>query len=113
MNISAESYAHAVVLNLQGELTEDSITAFMRVVDHQLEEEGVLDVAMNMENVPFVDSAALECILDLQDRLSERFGQVKLIKPDENVRKILEITRLTSTFEIHDNIAEAVKAVRA
>ncbi len=113
MNISTESYTHTVVLNIEGELTEDSIAAFTQAVDHRLQDADVLDVALNIENVPFVDSAALECILDLQDRLSERFGQVKLIKPDENVQKILEITRLTSTFETHDSITEAVKAVQA
>jgi len=36
MNITAESYGHAVILNLKGDLTEDSLRAFMQVIDHHL-----------------------------------------------------------------------------
>jgi len=111
MNINAESYGHAVILNLKGDLTEDSLRALMQVVDHHLGDSQVVDVILNMEQVPFVDSAALEYLLDLQDRLAEKFGQVKLVGCDANVRKILEITRLSASFEVLRDVAEAVKAI--
>jgi anti-anti-sigma factor len=111
MNITAESYGHAVILNLKGDLTEDSLKAFMQVIDHHLGNNQVVDVILNMEQVPFVDSAGLEYLLGLQDRLGEKFGQVKLVSCDTNVRKILEITRLANSFEILKDVAEAVKAI--
>ena len=112
MSVTAESYGHAVILNIKGELTEDSLSAFMQAVDHQLDNgKDIIDLVLNMENVPFIDSAAMEFLLELQDRLMERLGQVKLANCDENVRKILEITRLESTFEICEDITEAVKAI--
>ncbi len=112
MTTTAESYGHAVILNIKGELTEDSLDAFTQVVNHQLESgKDVIDLVLNMENVPFVDSASLEYLLDLQDRLAERLGQVKLVNCDEYVRKILEITRLETVFEICKDVTEAVKAI--
>ena len=72
----------------------------------------MVDVVLNMEQVSFIDSAGLECLLDLQDRLAQKFGQVKLVACDENVRKILEITRLTTGFEVLKDVAEAVKAIQ-
>ena len=111
MNITAESYAHAVMLNIDGELTEDSLASFKEAVDHQLESEEVIDIVLNMENVLFVDSMFLEYLLELQDRLAAKLGQVKLVKIDDNIRKILEITRLDSTFEVCMDTNEAVKAV--
>ncbi|MFB3891515.1 MAG: STAS domain-containing protein [Phycisphaerae bacterium] len=113
MNVTAETYGHTVMLHLKGELTEDSIQAFRQVTDHHLSGKEVVDLALNMENVPFIDSAGLEFLLDLQDRLAERLGQIKLIKPDDNVRKILEITRLAATFETFRDVTEAVKAIHA
>jgi len=113
MNITAESYGHAVMLILKGELSEDSLAAFNQAVDHQLRDNEVIDIVLNMEEVPFIDSAALECFLDLQDKLAERFGQVKLVKVDENIDKILEITHLHSEFDVYKDVAEAVKAVQA
>ena len=113
MNLTAESYGHAVMLNIKGELTEDSLGAFRREVDHQLGGKDVVDLVLNLEKVPFIDSACLDYLLDLQERMAEKLGQVKLAKPDDNVRKILEITRLQGTFEIYRDATEAVKAIQA
>jgi len=112
MRITTESYGHAVVLIMEGELTVDSLGAFRQAVEHQLEGKEVVDLVLNMEHVPFVDSAGLEYLLDLQDQLAERLGQVKLLHPDENVRKVLEITRLEPQFEVLTDAAEAVKVMR-
>jgi anti-anti-sigma factor len=111
MNISAESYGQAVILNLQGEFTEDSLGAIKQAVEHHLAAEGVIDLVLNLEKVFFIDSAALEYLLDLQDALIQRMGQVRLLKCDPNVRKILEITRLEATFQICSEVAEAVKSI--
>ena len=111
MNITAESYGHAVILNLQGDFTEDSLPPVKQAVDHQRAAEGVVDLIFNMEKVPFIDSASLEYLLDLQESLNEKFGQVKLLKCDANVRKILEITRIDATFDIFDEVAHAIKTI--
>ena len=112
MNVSAESYGHAVILILKGELTEDDLGALRRAVDHQLEDEQVIDLVLNLADVPFIDSAALEYLLDLQDRLAERFGQVKLVHVGQSVQTILEITRLRPSFEVFEDTVEAVKAIQ-
>lgn len=112
MNIQVESYGHAVILVLEGELTEDSLEGFKKAVDRQIESIDVIDVVVNMEKVPFVDSAVLEYLLDLQELLTERLGRVKFVKADEHIRKILEVTRLKSTFEVFDDILDAVKVMQ-
>lgn len=111
MNVTVETYGQSIVLNCKGELTVDSLDAFRRAVDHQVTEDQVRDLVLNFEQVPFVDSAGLEYLLELQELLAERMGQVKLAKLDENVAKIMEITRLDSAFDRFDDINQAVKAM--
>lgn len=113
MNITAESYGHTVLLHLKGELTEDTVVAFRQAVDHNLQPKEVIDLVLDLEQVTFVDSASLEFLLDLQDRLAERMGQVKFVKPNDEVRTILSITRLEPSFETYRDINEAVKALQA
>ena len=113
MNVNAESYGHAVILNLKGDLVEDTMATFHQAVDHQLVGKDVVDLVLNLREVPFLDSSALEYLLDLQDRLAERMGQVRLVKCAPEVRTILEITRLDTTFEIFEDIPEALKATEA
>ncbi|HET6428453.1 MAG TPA: STAS domain-containing protein [Phycisphaerae bacterium] len=111
MNVTVETYGQSIVLNCKGELTADSLDAFRNAVEHQLTEDQVRDLVLNFEQVPFVDSAGLEYLMELQEKLSERLGQVKLARLDENVSKIMEITRLDSAFDRFDDINQAVKAM--
>ena len=110
MQINAESYGHAVIFNLEGEMNDESLGAFQQAVEHQLADSEVVDLILNLEAVSFLDSVALEYLLDLQEQLAERFGHIRLARCDENVRKILEVTRLDSSFDIFDDIPEAIKA---
>ena len=113
MKISAECYGQAVIMNLANEFTDDTVGQVQQAVDHQLEDAAIIDVVFNLSEVPYIDSTALEYLLDLQDRLAEKLGQVLLVAPDEHVSKILEVTRLNSAFEILESVNDAVKAVRA
>jgi len=123
MNIQAETYGNSVVLVLRGELNVDSLGAFKQSVDHHLAEMAhkrrsgskdhpIVDLVLDLEKVPFVDSAALEYLLELQERLAEGLGQIKLVRPDEHVLKILEITRLRSTFDVFADVPEAAGAAQ-
>ncbi len=111
MNITTETYGHAAILNMKGDLIEDALSAVKQAVDHQVEAGEAVDVVFNMAEVGFVDSVGLEYLLDLQDRLSEKLGQVKLVNVTENLRTILEITRLQSRLEVFEDIPAAVKAL--
>ncbi len=112
MNIQVESYGHTVTLILEGELTADSLEAFRQAVDHQLKGKEVVDLMLNLQKVSTLDSVALEYLLDLQEQLAERLGQVRLVAPDEAIRKILEITRLDKNFEIFEDATEAMKVLQ-
>lgn len=111
MTITTESYGHAAILNIKGDLNEDALNAVKQAVDHQVDAGEAIDVVFNMAEVGFVDSAGLEYLLALQDRLAEKLGQVKMVNLSESVRMILEITRLQSRFEAFDDIPSAVKAL--
>ncbi|MFP4106461.1 MAG: STAS domain-containing protein [Phycisphaerae bacterium] len=113
MNITAETYGRAVILYLKGELTVDTLEAVRKSVAHHIEDEQIVDVVFSMQEVPFVDSAGLEYLLELQDALAERLGQVKFVRCDESIRKIFEVTRLDSDFEVMSDVADAVKTIQA
>jgi anti-anti-sigma factor len=113
MNVTAESYGHAVILNLKGDLVEDTLATFQQSVDHQMEDRNVVDLVLNLRDVPFLDSVALEYLLDLQERLAQRMGQVRLVKCHPDARKIFEVTRLEASFEIFQDVPEALKATEA
>ncbi|MDP6045752.1 MAG: STAS domain-containing protein [Phycisphaerae bacterium] len=113
MSIPVEDYGHAVILKPKGELVEDTVGAFREVVEHQMEDDAVVDVIVDMEDITFIDSVVLEYLLDLQDSLQEKFGQVRLSGCNNNIAKILEMTRLDAVFEMFENTEDAVRVAGA
>ncbi len=110
MEIRSERYGQALILKCKGDLSGDSLEAFGKEV-HRHVDESAVDVVMSLEGVPFIDSEGLEFLLDLQDELMSRQGQLTLTNLDGNVSKILEITRLDGTFEVFPDVVDAVKVL--
>ena len=69
-------------------------------------------MVLDLEHLTFIDSAGLEALLWVIDEAAQRGGQVRVVKPDPTVSKILEISRLDRRFNIHDTIESAAKSLR-
>ena len=113
MSIRTENHGRTAILFVKGELTNDVLQSLQEAVTEELHSEEVVDITVDMTEVPFIDSAALEYLLDVKDSLAERLGVVTLVGCDENVLKILEITRLESNFHISNDTAPVVGAANS
>lgn len=111
MKLSYQEYEHICVLTLSGEYTSDDVDQFRRIINERIDT-GAKHVLVDCQHLEFVDSAGLESWLRLRERLGEHSGQIRLVNPDENVVKILELTRLDKAFETHPTLESAVRSVR-
>ena len=111
MKISFQDHGHVSVLTLSGEYTHEDTERFSRMVSERMDT-GVKDVILDCEHLEFVDSEGLESWLRARDRVAERKGQLRLVGLDDNVAKILEITRLDRAFQSHESIESAVRSLR-
>jgi anti-sigma B factor antagonist len=111
VKLSYEDHGAITVVTISGELTVDQADAFRRAIGDRFEA-GARDFILNIEHLTLIDSAGLELLLWLLDELADRGGQVRLVKPDETVNKILELTRLERRFSIHNTLEAAGKSLR-
>lgn len=111
MKLSYEDHKTVTVLTISGELTADQSDTFRRTCQERLNA-GIRDAVLDMEYLTLIDSAGLELLLWLIDEVADRNGQVRLVNPDETVRKILQLTRLDRRFNIHNSIESAAKSLR-
>lgn len=111
MKFSYEDHDRISVLRLSGELTADQADAFRRAVQDRFDS-GIRDIVLDIEYMHLIDSAGLELLLWLMETVANRSGHLRLVKPDETVRKIFEITRLQRRFNVHDSIESAAKSLR-
>ncbi len=111
MKLSQENLGNTCIVHLKGEMTIDHVDRFQQVVDERLGQQ-TRDFVLDLAEVDFVDSKALEAMLNLQESCGERLGQMRLVGVSGNVEQILKITRLTAQFERHASVDEAIKSLR-
>lgn len=112
MKLSYEDHARTTVLTMSGEFTIDQADSFRRSCQERFSN-GICDIVIDMENLRLIDSAGLESLLWLRDETAQHGGQLRLVKPDSTIQKILEVTRLERRFDQHDSIEAAARSLRS
>jgi len=87
------------VVHLLGEL--DLRTApLLQAQLLSLAEDGVVDIAVDMSELYFIDSSGLQALVAGLKRLRKDGGQVSLRSPRPNTLRVLEIIGLISLFRV-------------
>ena len=111
MKISAQDHGHICVLTLSGEFTAEDVDHFQRILTERTSA-GALHILLDCEHLEFVDSAGLEAWIRARDEITVSGGQFRVIALDENITKIVGITRLSKSIESHETLEAAVRSVR-
>jgi anti-anti-sigma factor len=111
MNIRCEDYDHVSVVSVTGEFNTEACEGFRKQIEERLERK-VRFFVIDLHQTTFLDSKGLESLVWVQEQCDERLGTVRLCNPDESCRKILQVTRLDSRFDVFADVAEAVKTMR-
>ena len=68
------------------------------------------DIVLQLDQVEFIDSSGLGALMRLLQAARSKRGDLKLSRVPPNIRKMLEVTRLLSQFEVYDSVEEAITA---
>jgi len=109
MKISHQDYNNVVVVEIHGEFLEEYCRLFQDTMT-ELVKKQVVGIVLDMSQVPFIDSSSLWMLLWLRDYCHENKSQLKLAGLDDNIKKILEITRLDTKLDRYEELSEAVKS---
>lgn len=112
MPVKCDDYDQICVLSVTGDLSAETASSVRKSVEESIDQRQIVDFVIDLETCTFLDSEGLSTILWIRRRVEELFGQVKLVNLDDNVKKILEITRLDHRFEIPPDLATALKTMR-
>ena len=75
-----------------------------------LVQQGHRNLLLNLEGVPYVDSAGLGEIVRTYTTVSRQGGQLKLVNLTKRITDLLSITKLLTVFETYESEDEAVKS---
>lgn len=106
MQVKRAKMGIAVYLTPDGALIEDGLTALTAEIQ-ATRQEGVSNLVIDLQRVPFIDSSGLEFIVDLSNTLREDGGSLRLAGPDSICRDILTITRVDQMVPLYDDVESA------
>lgn len=67
-------------------------------------------LVVSMKDVPYLDSSALEFLLDLNETLAASTQRLKLADTQPVTREIFHLTDLVDEFEFYDSVEDAVRS---
>jgi anti-sigma B factor antagonist len=101
-----------VVLQLHGHLVFDEGDRVLRDRVHALEREGRRSILVDLGDVSYIDSGGIGALVQLYTELNEMGGRLKLLHPSWASARVLQITHLTSVFEIFEDEDAALASIR-
>jgi anti-sigma B factor antagonist len=103
-----ETFAGGLVLTLSGELDAyDAPALRTSFADAAAAAEGAT-VVLDLAAVTFLDSTALGSIVGLLRRVRERGGELRVVLPETEARRIFELTSLDRSLDVRPSRSDAL-----
>ena len=109
MDISSRVKGEVVILDISGEIDLYNAPEIKDIVNKLIDQKRY-NVIINLKEVTYIDSSGIGALISSLSNLKKYQGGLKIINVFASVKKVFELTKLTSFFEIYDSEDEAVKA---
>lgn len=109
MNFNHQIIGSKLALRLSGDLIgEDNGAAVIEIVNNAIQEK-VLTCIIDISELRYINSSGIGVLITILTKFRNKGGEVYLMRPSENVQKLLVITKLNAIFQIIQSEAEIAK----
>jgi len=99
-----------VVVDISGRITlGEGCTQLRELIRDQLAK-GNKRILLNLADVSYIDSSGIGELVSAYTAVSNQGGQLKLLNLTKKVHDLLQITKLYTVFDIHDDEAKAISS---
>lgn len=112
MEITQRRQGKVVILDIYGAISMgESKEKFVNKMDSLLLQQES-NVLLNLAGINYVDSTGIGELVGYMSKFTQSNKHLKILKPHERVKKLLNITKLDTIFEIFEDEEEAVKSFK-
>lgn len=113
MKLSSRTVGNVVILDIEGKiLLGEGDMEIKRAVDELLSR-NQKDILLNLEKVPYIDSAGLGEIIRCFTAARRAGGSCKLLAPNQRLIDLLTITKLVNVFDWFGEESAALESFSA
>src|ERR1700741_5403662 len=107
MNFAQEIRSNALILRFSGYLIgEDSGTRLIEAVNEAVSHK-VHTCVIDISDLRYINSSGIGVLITILTKFRNKGGEVYLMRPSENVKKLLVITKLNAIFNVVQTEEEA------
>jgi anti-sigma B factor antagonist len=112
MTFEKEIKDNALIIRLSGDLIgEDNGVNILQIVSDSLNQQ-VFTCIIDISKLRYINSSGIGVLITILTKFRNKGGEVYLMKPSENVQKLLVITKLNAIFQIVQTEADALKLAK-
>jgi anti-sigma B factor antagonist len=108
MKATVRQVDSVIVVDVSGRITlGEGCTQLRELIREQLGK-GKKNVLLNLADVTYIDSSGIGELVSAFTAASSQGGQLKLLNLTKKVHDLLQITKLYTVFDVHDDEAKAI-----
>ena len=96
------------VVDISGRITLGEGCSQLRELIRNEVSKGNKKVLLNLADVTYIDSSGIGELVSAFTAVSNQGGQLKLLSLTKKVHDLLQITKLYTVFDVHDDEAKAI-----
>jgi anti-sigma B factor antagonist len=111
MRTVTRQVGEVIVLDVSGRITLGEGNVMLREIVRDLAEKGNNKIVLNLGEVSYIDSSGVGELVKALTTIRNKGGQLKLANLNQRVHDLLQMTRLSTVFEIEKDEAGALKSL--
>ena len=101
------------ILDCSGRITLGEGSVILKDVVRELLSKGQKHILLNLGNVNYIDSSGIGELVSAFTTVRNEGGDLKLLNLTKRVNDLLQITKLSTVFDVKDDEAGAIKSFNA
>lgn len=110
VKLNSRQVGDVTVIDAAGRITLGEGTISLRDLIRDTLGGGHKKVLLNLGEVNYIDSSGIGELVSAFTTVTNQGGQLKLLNLNKRIQDLLQITKLYTVFEVHDDEAAAIRS---
>jgi anti-sigma B factor antagonist len=110
VKLTTRQVGDVTAIDVSGRITLGEGSAALREALRDLVSKGQKKVLLNLGDVSYIDSSGIGELVSGFTTVTNSGGNLKLLNLNKRVKDLLQITKLYTVFEVHEDEAAAIRS---
>jgi anti-sigma B factor antagonist len=110
VKLNTRQVGDVTVIDISGRITLGEGSSALRDILRDLTAKGNHKILLNLSDVSYIDSSGIGELVSGFTSVSNAGGTLKLLGLTKRVKDLLQITKLYTVFDVHEEEAHAIKS---